>query len=95
MLLWHKYREVHSDGYSYSQFCLHYRAFQRHLDLPMRQEHRAGEHLFVDFPGDRLPLYDRRSGVFAFEAEPSPSSVPASAAFSPAANNPLASKIVV
>ncbi len=51
MLLWHEYREDHPDGYSYSQFCLHYRAFQGRLDLPMRQEHRAGESLFVDFPG--------------------------------------------
>jgi transposase len=69
MLLWHEYREDHPDGYSYSQFCLHYRAFQRHLDLPMRQEHRAGEKLFVDFPGARLAIYDRRSGAVAFEAE--------------------------
>ncbi len=69
MLLWHEYREEHPDGYSYSQFCLHYRAFQRDLDLPMRQEHRAGEKLFVDFPGARLPIYDRRSGGVAFEAE--------------------------
>jgi transposase len=69
MLLWHEYREDHPDGYSYSQFCLHYRAFQRHVDLPMRQEHRAGEKLFVDFPGAQLPIYDRRSGGVAFGAE--------------------------
>ncbi len=69
MLLWHEYREDHPDGYSYSQFCLHYRTFQRHLDLPMRQEHRAGERLFVDFPGTRLAIHDRRSGAVAFEAE--------------------------
>lgn len=68
MLLWHEYREEHPDGYAYSQFCLHYRAFQRHLDLPMRQEHRAGERLFVDFPGQRLPIYDR-SGEVRLEAE--------------------------
>src|SRR5205823_11364301 len=55
--------------YSYPQFCLHYRTFQRHLDLPMRQEHRAGEKLFVDFPGAVLSIYDRRSGAVAFEAE--------------------------
>lgn len=69
MLLWHEYREDHPDGYSYSQFCLHYRAFQRRIDLPMRQEHRAGEKLFVDFPGARLPIYDRRSGQVSVEAE--------------------------
>lgn len=69
MLLWHEYREDHPDGYSYSQFCLLYRAFEGHLDLPMRQEHRAGEKLFVDFPGARLPIHDRRSGEVRFDAE--------------------------
>ena len=33
--------------------------FQRHLDVVMRQEHRAGEKFFVDFPGLRIPIYDR------------------------------------
>ncbi len=69
MLLWHEYREEHPDGYSYSQFCLHYRAFECHLDLSMRQEHRAGDRLFVDFPGQRLPIWQRRSGEVRFEAE--------------------------
>ena len=36
----------------------------------MRQEHQAGEKLFVDFPGDRLPIYDRRTGEAAIGAEP-------------------------
>ena len=48
---------------------MHYRAFQRRLDLPMRQEHRAREKLFVDFAGARLAIYDRRSGEVALEAE--------------------------
>jgi len=69
MLLWLEYREDHPDGYSYSQFCYRYRAFQRHIDLVMRQEHRAGERLFVDFPGQHLPIYDRRSGEVVVEAE--------------------------
>jgi transposase len=69
MLLWHEYREVHPDGYGYSQFCHHYRAFQQTLDLVMRQEHKAGEKLFVDFSGQRLPIYDRKSREVAFEAE--------------------------
>ncbi len=33
-----------------------------------RQEDRAGEKLFVDFPGQRLPIYDRairRGGLMA------------------------------
>ena len=68
-LLWLEYREIHPDGYGYSQFCHRYRRFVGTLDLVMRQEHRAGEKCFVDFPGQRLPIYDRRTGSVAFEAE--------------------------
>ena len=38
--LWLEYKERHPDGYQYTQFCRHYRAWQRHLDVVMRQEHR-------------------------------------------------------
>jgi transposase len=69
MLLWFEYKESHPDGYAYSQFCRHYRDYQRHLDVVMRHEHRAGEKCFVDFPGQRLHIYDRRSGGVTMEAE--------------------------
>jgi transposase len=69
MLLWLEYKQEHPDGWGYSRFCHHYRAWQGHLDVVMRQEHRAGEKCFVDFPGDKLPIYDRRSGQVAFSAE--------------------------
>ena len=58
-LLWLEYREDHPDGYGYSQFCQHYRP-GAHLDVVMRQDHRAGEKLFVDFAGLTIPIYDRR-----------------------------------
>jgi transposase len=32
------------------------------LDLVLRQEHRAGEKLFVDYAGDTIPIYDPRTG---------------------------------
>jgi transposase len=57
------------DGYAYSQFCELYRNWSTHLDVVMRQHHKAGEKLFVDFPGRRLPIYDERSGELSFEAE--------------------------
>ena len=69
MLLWLEYRETYPEGYSYSQFCEHYRTWRKHVDVVMRQEHKAGEKLFVDFPGDRLPIYDPDTGKVAFEAE--------------------------
>jgi transposase len=69
MLLWLEYKERFPDGYQYSQFCDRYRGWQRRLDVVMRQEHRAGEKMFVDFPGQRIPIYDRESGLVRFEAE--------------------------
>jgi len=68
-LLHLEYKEQHPDGYQYTQFCRHYRRWQRHLDAVMRQEYRAGEKLFVDFAGQRIPIYDRETGTLRFEAE--------------------------
>jgi transposase len=68
-LLWLEYREVHPDGLGYSQFCEHYRVFRSSVDLVMRQEHRAGERLFVDFAGQTIPIYDKRSGAVTRRAQ--------------------------
>jgi transposase len=68
-LLWIEYREAHPEGYAYSQFCELYRRWRRGVDLVMRQEHKAGEKLFVDFPGAKIPIYDERSGEVLFSAE--------------------------
>src|SRR5436189_90929 len=35
----------------------------------MRQSHKAGEKLFVDFPGGTVPVRDRRTGEVALRAE--------------------------
>ena len=68
-LLWLEYRQAHPDGYGYSQFCNLYRAWARRVDVVMRQVHRAGEKLFVDFPGDRIPVCSRETGQVVLEAE--------------------------
>ena len=61
-LLWVEYLKVHPDGYRYTQFCEHYRRFARTLSPTMRQVHRAGEKVFVDFSGKRPEIVDRRTG---------------------------------
>ncbi|HYA53645.1 MAG TPA: IS21 family transposase, partial [Streptosporangiaceae bacterium] len=68
-LLWLEYRQAHPDGYGYSQFCNLYRAWTRQVDVVMRQVHRAGEKLFVDFPGDKVPVCSRETGEVVLEAE--------------------------
>jgi hypothetical protein len=51
MLLWQEYKEHDPRGYQYSQFCHLYRHWANKIDPIMRQEHRAGEKLFVDYAG--------------------------------------------
>jgi transposase len=61
-LLWTEYRAQHPTGYAYSQFCERYRRWARALKPSMRQVHRAGEKLFVDFSGKRPHLVDPATG---------------------------------
>ena len=69
MLLWVEYREENRDGYEYSQFCQLYRDWRKKLDVTMRQDHKAGEKMFVDFPGLTIPIYDARDLTVSFRAE--------------------------
>jgi len=67
MLLWEEYRAEYADGqtWRYTQFCEHYRLFAKQLKRSMRQVHRAGEKLFIDFAGPTLALIDgRRVHIF-------------------------------
>jgi transposase len=62
-ILWDEYIAANPDGYSYSRFCELYRAFEKTLQVTMRQTHAAGERLFVDYAGDGVPVViDRLTG---------------------------------
>jgi transposase len=56
-LLWEEYREQHPDGYCYSRFCKLYRRWKKQQDVVLRQEHRPGEKLFVDWAGATIPIH--------------------------------------
>lgn len=62
VLLWEEYKAVHPDGVEYSQFCDRYRAWVGKQRLVMRQHHRAGEKLFVDYAGQTVAVIDPRTG---------------------------------
>jgi len=63
-LLWQEYRQQHpEDGYGYSRFCDLYRGWRAQIDLVMRQEHRAGEKLFVDYAGMTMEVIDAQTGA--------------------------------
>ena len=62
LLLWQEYHATHPDSYSYSRFCVLYRRWKRKQDVVLRQDHKAGEKLFVDWGGDPLPIHNRDTG---------------------------------
>src|SRR6266566_774340 len=67
-LLWMEWRQDHPDGWGYSQFCDHYQRWLGEQDLVLRLEYAAGERMFVDFSGDRMPVTDPMTGeVSQFE----------------------------
>jgi len=61
-LLWVEYREKNPGGYGYSQFCELYQAWKAKLEPTMRQNHKAGEKVFIDYTGDTVPITDPETG---------------------------------
>ena len=62
-LLWDEYKQLHPvDGFQYSRFCDLYQQWRGKLDLSMRQVHRAGEKLFVDYSGQTMQVVDPSTG---------------------------------
>lgn len=61
-LLWEEYSAANPDGYRYSRFCYLYQRWRAKLDVVLRQEHKAGEKMFVDWAGTTIPVYDRHTG---------------------------------
>jgi transposase len=68
MVLWEEYREARSEGYGYSRFCDLFREFERRLSPVMRQDHAAGDKVFVDYSGKKIDIVDRATGIVC-EAE--------------------------
>ncbi len=66
-LLHLEYLQQHpTTGYRYTQFCEIYRRWLGRHRLTMRQSHRAGEKLFVDYSGKRPCYIDPVSGEVIF-----------------------------
>jgi len=67
MLLWEEHSTQHpgQTTHRYSQFCENYRRYAKSLKRSMRQVHRAGEKLFIDYAGPTLELIDgSRAHIF-------------------------------
>jgi transposase len=61
-LLHLEYLEQHPDGYRYTQFCEHYHRWLRRQGVVLRQVHRGGEKVFVDYSGKRPSIIDSHTG---------------------------------
>ena len=65
-LLWGEYRKAALQGsghaYQYSQFCGLYSNWCHSRRLSMRQTHRAGEKLFIDYSGKKPRVVDPNTG---------------------------------
>jgi transposase len=63
-LLWEEYAQNHPDNaYQYSRFCDLYRDGRASTKLVMRQQHKAGEKMFVDYAGQTVPIHDPSTGT--------------------------------
>jgi transposase len=63
MLLWQEYKAAQPDGWQYSEFCEQYRRWRGRQTAVLRQNHRPGDKLFVDYAGPTVPVTDRQTGL--------------------------------
>lgn len=62
-LLWEEYSEIYKErAYSRTQFCEMYKSWRNKLKVTMRQTHKAGDKLFIDYAGSTIPIVDSHSG---------------------------------
>lgn len=64
-LLWQEYKQANPDGYQDTQFRKYYYDFAKKIDVTLRQHHKFGESLFVDYAGQTVPIYDRITGAIS------------------------------
>jgi transposase len=63
LLLWQEYEQAQGKkAYRYAQFCRKYRAWLQQQKPSMRQIHRAGEKLFIDYCGPTVEVIDPSTG---------------------------------
>lgn len=63
-LLYDEHAAAHEQVYSYTQFTVNYRKWLGKQNLSMRQVHKAGEKLFVDYAGHTVEVNDPQQGRF-------------------------------
>jgi transposase len=62
-LLWQEYRGQTECGFGYSQFCHHFRQWQKSCKVSMHIIHKAGDKMYVDFTGSKVGIVDPTTGA--------------------------------
>lgn len=62
-LLWEEYTQAYPNrSYSYPQYCYLYQAWEKKQKRSMRQAHKAGDKLFVDYAGQTVSIVNSETG---------------------------------
>lgn len=61
-ILWLEYKDSNPEGFSYSQYCEHLKAFQHNKDVVMHLEHIPGQEMMIDYAGDKISYIDTDTG---------------------------------
>jgi transposase len=56
-LVWEEYKQANPTGYSYSNYCLHYRKWRNAQKLEFRQVYKGGEKMLTDYAGMTVTIY--------------------------------------
>jgi transposase len=61
-ILWGEYKMKYPDGYSYSQFCDHFKAWKKSSSGTLHIEQQPADKLFIDYTGKKLSFIDQPTG---------------------------------
>lgn len=61
--LWRLYQSKHPEGFGMTSFYRHHALWSHRAAPSMHIEHKAGDKVYVDFAGTKLPLLDPATGV--------------------------------
>lgn len=61
-LLWEEYKDLNPEGYQSTQFYERYNNWKQTISPWMRQNHKPGDKLFVDYAGQTVPIYSQQTG---------------------------------
>lgn len=61
-VLWGEYKMQYPDGFSYSQFCDHFKAWKKSSSGTLHLEQYPADKLFIDYTGKKLSIVDPQTG---------------------------------